>query len=159
LNSLGTLPDICGANATVARVAYLPRYELVDPGVNVTCSSCEVHLLSPEVTPSPVIKHRGASKKCPWYTIEQNNYAQMKATGWLSSFLYDTVHKSFGRRIMRTSEDRASLNEIRAELAVLREQAEGFCQKAQRLIDEKRELFQAIESLTRGRQSNPLSRS
>jgi hypothetical protein len=70
----------------------------------------------------------------------------MKATGWLSSFLYDTVHKSFGRRIMRTSEDRASLNEIRAELAVLREQAEGFCQEAQRLIDEKRELFQAIES-------------
>jgi hypothetical protein len=47
---------------------------------------------------------------------------------------------------MRTSEDRASLNEIRAELAVLREQAEGFCQEAQRLIDEKRELFQAIES-------------
>jgi len=92
------------------------------------------------------------------YRTEQ--FSTNERTSWLSTFVYDTVHKTFWSRIMRTSEDRASLSEIRAELADLREQAEELCQEARRLINEKRELFQTIEStLSRGRQSNPLSRS
>src|SRR5260370_7611726 len=51
LDSLGILPYSCGASATLARVAHLPRHELVDQGVHVTCASWEVHLLSPAVTP------------------------------------------------------------------------------------------------------------
>ena len=64
---------------------------------------------------------------------------------------------------MGISEEHARLREIRAELADLQEQARVLCQEGQRLIDEKWELLQAIEStfpkLVRGRQINPLSRS
>ena len=47
---------------------------------------------------------------------------------------------------MCISEEHARLREIRAELADLQEQATEFCQEGQRLIDEKRELLQALES-------------
>ena len=47
---------------------------------------------------------------------------------------------------MCISEEHARLREIRAELADLQEQAIEFCQEGQRLIDEKRELLQALES-------------
>lgn len=47
---------------------------------------------------------------------------------------------------MCISEEHARLREIRAELADLKEQAIEFCQEGQHLIDEKRELLQALES-------------
>ena len=47
---------------------------------------------------------------------------------------------------MCISEEHARLREIRAELADLQEQAIEFYQEGQRLIDEKRELLQALES-------------
>ena len=47
---------------------------------------------------------------------------------------------------MCISEEHARLRELRAELADLQEQAIEFFQEGQRLIDEKRELLQALES-------------